>query len=160
MRIIGGRFRGKKLEYISDELTRPTTDRVRENIFNIIGDKIKGATVLDLFSGSGAFAAEAISRGAKQVIANDVRPEAVAIIRKNAPDAEIHQLDYRPLIQHLAEAGRHIDIAFIDPPYGMKVDLPKADLIVYETDKSSPISFDQPVLVKQYGRALVYFIQN
>jgi len=166
MRIIGGKFRGRKLEYITDEETRPTTDRIRESIFNVLGSKIRGAIVLDLFSGSGAFAAESISRGAKHVTANDIRPDAIETIKINCPTAEIHQLDFRVL---LAQLKQKFDIIFVDPPYNSDfakeaIELIKLrgllapnGIIVAHNDTSTP-QIHQSSKVKVYGRTRIEFI--
>ena len=161
MRIIGGKFRGRRLEFLSDDFTRPTMDRVRECIFNVLGTHIRGAVVLDLFGGSGAFSAEALSRGASSVIVNDIRPETVDIIKKNLAglgNAKVLNLDYKEVLKKL----NNFDIAFIDPPYWFDVpsilDLVNAKTIVVETDKNSPLLINAPHRVKEIGRALVYFI--
>ena len=170
MRIVGGKFRGRGSIYLSDELTRPTTDRVRENIFNVIGAKIKGARVLDLFSGSGAMAAESLSRGAKSVVACDNRREMVEIIRKNvAKLGEIDAIfgDFRAV---LAQIESTFDVVFIDPPYDsgfaqvaisllQKYELlAKGAVVVVEMDKNSP-ELSQFGQVRKYGRAFVYFLE-
>lgn len=182
MRIIGGKFRGKKLTWLQDTDTRPTTDRVRENIFNILSTRIRGAIVLDLFAGCGAFSAEALSRGAKQVIANDSSKEAVEIITKNIESLEQHhtnqvrdnnrlgkvkifQSDFRTLIPKLS--GFKFDVVFLDPPYfsgfaSLAVELlirddllaPNAKIII-ESDKGEDISLPLACTERIYGRAKV-----
>ena len=82
MRIIGGRARGTKLYTLEGTLTRPTLDRVKESIFNIIQNEIPGSIFLDLFSGSGAIGLEAVSRGAQKAILCDKSKEAMKIIKK------------------------------------------------------------------------------
>ena len=83
MRIIGGRARGTKLYTLEGTATRPTLDRVKESIFNIIQNEIPDSIFLDLFSGSGAIGLEAASRGARKVILCDKSKDAVQIIKKN-----------------------------------------------------------------------------
>ena len=83
MRIISGRARGTKLYTLGGESTRPTLDRVKESLFNIIQNKIEDANFLDLFSGSGAIGLEALSRGAKKTIFCDSSKQAIEIINKN-----------------------------------------------------------------------------
>lgn len=84
MRIIGGKARGTKLYTLEGLNTRPTLDRVKESLFNIIQVKLQNAIVLDLFSGSGALGLESLSRGAKKAILCDNNLQAINIIRKNA----------------------------------------------------------------------------
>ncbi len=83
MRIIGGKLRGTKLYTLEGKNTRPTLDRVKESLFNIIQNEIRGSIFLDLFSGSGAIGLEAVSRGAEKVILCDKAKEAIRIIKRN-----------------------------------------------------------------------------
>lgn len=126
MRIIAGEARGRKLFAPAGEDTRPTADRIRESLFNIIGSRIWDARVLDLFGGTGAMALEALSRGAAHaVIVDSARPAIQAIERnaqgvlKDALDerARILQADYRSAIGSLS--GERFDFVFLDPPYRM-----------------------------------------
>ena len=120
MRIIGGKARGTKLYTLEGLATRPTLDRVKESIFNIIQSEIYESTFLDLFSGSGAIGLEAISRGAKKAILCDKSKEAINIIKKNIEkthsekQAELCNTDYEECLKKIKE---HIDIIYIDPPY-------------------------------------------
>jgi len=175
MQIISGKDRGKKLMNIFNDTTRPTTGRVRENVFNIIAERIRDATVLDPFAGTGANAAECISRGAKTVIVNDSNPVAVDAINKNmksigGPAAT--QMDAIDLIHKLRDMK--FDIVFLDPPYDGNMGpriielLTKFDMvrnggvIVFETDSAhEPITFDHyNVREKTYGRAKIYFLHK
>ena len=126
MRIIGGSARGRRLFAPPGENTRPTADRVREALFNILAARLDGARVLDLFGGSGALALEALSRGAAWAVIGDKNPGAVNVIRRNAlsvlgegemPRAKIVCRDYRALLASLAEP---FDLVFLDPPYRMQ----------------------------------------
>ena len=83
MRIISGKARGTKLYTLEGENTRPTLDRVKESIFNIIQNEIEGAKILDLFAGSGAIGLEFLSRGAEKAVLCDNSKEAINIIKKN-----------------------------------------------------------------------------
>ncbi len=122
MRIIAGEFRGRKLRPPGDRRTRPTADRVREAWFSILGDRLSGATVVNLFAGSGALGLEALSRGASHVEFVEVGKSAVTALRANvaALDAEervkVHRLDALRFVGRLDEGS--FDIAFADPPYG------------------------------------------
>ena len=122
MRIIAGEFRGRTLRPPGDRRTRPTADRVREAWFSILGDRLSGATVVDLFAGSGALGLEALSRGASHVEFVEVGKSAVTALRANvaALDAEervkVHRFDALRFVDRLDEGS--FDIAFADPPYG------------------------------------------
>ena len=83
MRVISGKYRGKKLKEFDLNSTRPTTDRVKESIFNLIQFEVIDSVVLDLFSGTGALGVEAISRGAKKTYLVDTNTQAIAIIKEN-----------------------------------------------------------------------------
>ena len=140
MRIISGKYKAKKIETLNSNDTRPTTDKVRENIFNILGP-VKG-DVLDLFAGSGALGLESLSRGADSAVFIDGARDAVGILRKNAKDVEEHveifRNDYRRALKALAKRGRHFDLIFLDPPYhkGMVADALAmiSDLDILDTD--------------------------
>lgn len=123
MRVIGGQFRSRVLAEFAGENVRPTSDRAREALFNILSLKIYGARVLDLFAGSGALGIESLSRGAKEVLFNDLSKDSVAIIKKNlttlkiavnGEQAKVMQSDY---LSCLDVAHGQFDLIFIDPPY-------------------------------------------
>lgn len=123
MRIVGGEARGRKLFAPEGQDTRPTADRVRESLFNILRSKVPGARVLDLFSGSGALALEAISRGAQSAVLVDSSRAAAQVIRRNigvvraGPQIRLIQADWRRAIDSLRDG---FDIVFLDPPYRME----------------------------------------
>ena len=121
MRIIGGEFRSRILADFKGQDVRPTSDRAREALFNILSFKIRGARVLDLFSGSGAIGLESLSRGALEVVFNDFAKDSVAIIKKNVSalkipteKATIYNYDYALCLQLVKGT---FDFIFIDPPY-------------------------------------------
>ncbi len=122
MRIIAGEIRGPTHRQHADPRTRPTADRVREAWFNILGDRLSDAKVVDLFAGSGALGLEALSRGASHVEFVEVGKAAVTALRANvaALDAEervkVHRVDALSFVDQLNEGA--FDIAFADPPYG------------------------------------------
>src|ERR1700737_3781298 len=126
MRVIGGRLKGRALKAPGSDAIRPTSDRLRETVFNILahsyGNPVAGARVIDLFAGTGAIAMEALSRGAACALLVDQGAQACAIIRANfaALDlggaARILRRDARRL-GAAAESG-HFNLAFLDPPYG------------------------------------------
>lgn len=125
MRIIAGSARGRTFDAPQGRDTRPTLDRVRENVFNILQMKVRGAKVLDLFSGSGAMAFEAISRGAAEAVLVDIDRAANAVQRQNAAklrmegQCRILQCDWQMAIRRLTATGERFQVVFLDPPYAM-----------------------------------------
>ncbi|HHT83181.1 MAG TPA: 16S rRNA (guanine(966)-N(2))-methyltransferase RsmD [Clostridiales bacterium] len=122
MRIISGKYRGKKLAPPPQSSgIRPTTDRAKEAVFNILFDKIEGGVFLDLFSGSGAIGIEALSRGAKKVYFVDSDERSIDLIKRNLKGIEgeyrILNMDFQKAVNYLKDSGRKIDIAYCDPPY-------------------------------------------
>lgn len=118
MRIIGGKYRGKVLAAFKGNDIRPTADRVKESLFNILAPEISGANVLDLFCGSGSVGLEAISRGADYVVFNDISKDSLAVLKKNCAalrvEPRICNLDYRELLRSIDVT---FDVIYIDPPY-------------------------------------------
>lgn len=125
MRVISGSARGKILNAVPGENTRPTTDRVKESVFNILQFRIAAATVLDLFAGTGQMGIEALSRGADRAVFVDQSPKAMSIIRKNIAAArvqaraEVIQADFHQALKKVK--GQKFDIIFLDPPYGGEI---------------------------------------
>ena len=124
MRVIAGTARSIPLKSRDGLQTRPTTDRVKVSMFNIIQFEIEGREVLDLFGGSGALGIEALSRGADHAVIVDHDPEAVSIIRDNLrrtklqDRAEVVRADY---LSYLNSCKKQFDLVFLDPPYAEKV---------------------------------------
>ena len=125
MRIIAGEARGRVIEAPSGLHTRPTLDRVRENLFNMIQYVVPGSNVLDLFAGSGALSLEALSRGASYAVLNDIERNAYLVQRKNITvlkyEGKTKQLhgDWRTALIRLQKEKNCFDIVFLDPPYSM-----------------------------------------
>ena len=123
MRVIAGTFRSRPLVAPRGLDTRPTSDRLRETLFNVIAPRIVGAAFLDLYAGSGANAIEALSRGAKQVVLVEKAAPANAAIRENLKTLHIqagYQLETRSVaatLKRLQEQGQQFDLIFLDPPY-------------------------------------------
>ncbi len=123
MRVVAGRWRGRTLRAPRGVAVRPTTDRVRESIFAILGERVVGTMVLDLFSGTGAMTIEALSRGASGAVAVESSPPAAAVLKANlasvgASSAVCLSMDYRKALRRLADRGETFALAFLDPPYG------------------------------------------
>lgn len=123
MRIITGRARGLQLTVPKTYDVRPTADRVKESVFNIIGSKIIGARVLDLFAGTGNLGLESWSRGAAAITFIDASRESLRLVRSNIAkcraqaDCTVLQGSAPQVAQRLAQAGELFDFAFCDPPY-------------------------------------------
>ena len=125
MRIIAGKYKGKKLDSVKGDATRPTLDRVRENLFNILSARVVGARFLDLFAGTGAIGIEALSRGARDVVFCDQSKDAVRVINANLRVVGERQrvicADYKECLRALR--GEKFDIIYLDPPYEFDPDL-------------------------------------
>ena len=125
MRIIAGSARGRVFDAPKGMETRPTLDRVRENVFNILQMKVRGAQVLDLFSGSGAMAFEAISRGAERAVMVDCDRQAHLVQRQNAQKLQMAERcmillsDWKQAVSQLAARNASFDVVILDPPYAM-----------------------------------------
>ncbi|WP_229263752.1 16S rRNA (guanine(966)-N(2))-methyltransferase RsmD [Cohnella cholangitidis] len=126
MRVISGQAKGHPLKAVPGSNTRPTTDKVKESLFSIIGPYFDEERVLDLFAGTGGLGIEALSRGAISAIFIDTSPQSVEVIRRNlastrlADKAEVYRNDARRALKLLERAGKCFDLIFLDPPYAMK----------------------------------------
>lgn len=133
MRIISGIRRGHKLADFEGEDVRPTTDRVKESVFNLIQNRIADAEVLDMFSGSGALSFEALSRGASRAVCIDMDKRSVDVIKKNAADLSFEdkcEIINISCFDYMAKAKKSFDIIFLDPPYNKGIIEPVLDGIV------------------------------
>lgn len=176
MRIVAGRYRGRKLTPPSDDSVRPTTDRIKETVFNILQWDVEGARVLDLFAGSGALGIECLSRGAAEVVFADKSPASVALIRQNLKGIEG---SYRVLTADFTGVLRSgedkFDLIFIDPPYKsglgeLAVDaafdlgrVAEGGTVVYEHSSELPFKCareDIKVRTKVMGSVTVEFIRK
>lgn len=171
MRIIGGKHRSKKLIYHKSKETRPTSDAVREAVFNMLYN-VNDYVVLDLFAGFGSYGLESLSRGAKQVYFNDINRQNISLIKDNLRSLKeennviILNLDYLKAINNLASKEIKFDLIFIDPPYYNNYyetiikELPKISnentKVVIEIDKHIDINnyLDQDKIInnKVYGK--------
>jgi 16S rRNA (guanine966-N2)-methyltransferase len=127
VRVVAGRLGGRRLRAVPGSGTRPTSDRVREALFSVLGERVPGARVLDLFAGTGALAIEALSRGASSAVLVEQAARAVAVIRANLADLDLD--DVATVRRTRAETwlrGQRdgpFDLAFLDPPYAIPVGL-------------------------------------
>jgi len=123
VRIISGIRRGHTIHAPAGRSTRPTSDRVRENVFNILGP-VDGASVLDLYAGSGALGLEALSRGAAHVVFVERDPDAVRAIERNLDTLRLRAtVVRRDVVSMLAAETRKYDLVLVDPPYDMYPDV-------------------------------------
>ncbi len=181
MRIISGKARGTKLYTLEGTNTRPTLDRVKESIFNIIQNEIEGAIVLDLFAGSGAIGLECLSRGAKKAVLCDKSKEAIEIIKRNIEKthmeekARVINADFETCLDKVKD--ELFDIIYIDPPYATdyifkslkKIKeigiVKKESIIIIETDDEQRILKEignieiKIVDKRKYGRATIIFLE-
>ena len=168
MRIVSGTRRGKKLNTLAGENTRPTLERVKQAFFNAIQFEISDRIVLDLFAGSGQLGLEALSRGAKYCFFNDMSKQACDVIRKNIDLCDFSELSqltcktYIECVKIIKSKGLKVSLIFLDPPYGKNLvneslaELKKNDLlsndaiIVCESSADEQICIDSFYLHKEY----------
>ena len=123
MRVIGGEFRGRRLLSPRGDAVRPTSDRLRETLFNILAPRIRGARFLDVFAGTGAVGIEALSRGAREAVFVESSSDAGRTIRANLDlcgvrhGFRIETADAFPALRALARERFRADLVFLDPPY-------------------------------------------
>lgn len=150
MRVIAGKYRGKKLKEFSLNSTKPTLDRVKEGLFSSIQFDLIGASVLDLFSGTGALGIESISRGAVHVDFVDSNPEAIKIIKENLQgiqcDFTINKIDYLAFLNNAVKANKKYDIVLLDPPFATDYGIKAIDFILQNNllnDKGGIIMYER-----------------
>ncbi len=121
MRVIAGAAKGRRLKTIKGLDTRPTTDRIKENLFNILGHRVQGSRFLDLFAGSGAIGIEALSRGAAAAVFVERSRQAAAVLKDNlfhtGFSGDVMAMDVGRALKVLQRQQRRFDIVFLDPPY-------------------------------------------
>src|SRR5579863_5729618 len=123
MRVIAGKYRSRTLRSLKGQALRPSSDRLRETLFNILGPAVQGATFVDLYAGTGAVGIEAISRGAHHAIFVEQHAPAAALIRRNleslgiSTEAEILGMNVARAIERLEARQVHAQYIFLDPPY-------------------------------------------
>jgi 16S rRNA (guanine966-N2)-methyltransferase len=171
MRVVAGMYGGRRLAAPAGSSTRPTSDRVREALFSVLGGSVQGARVLDLYAGSGALGIEALSRGAASVVFVDRSPRAVAAIRANLEalgiDAEVRRLEARAALRASAR-GDAYDLVFLDPPYRHAAELGRelsealpavlapGARVVSESDRRDPLELALPLVdERRYGDTVI-----
>jgi 16S rRNA (guanine966-N2)-methyltransferase len=176
MRVIAGSLRGRRLSAPrGQKCTRPTSDRVREALFATLGE-IEGASVLDLFAGTGALGIEALSRGASSALFVERDSAALQVLRENlealellGPRARVRAGEALAALRAARERGETYDLVFLDPPYGqagalegpLSATLPAilkpAARVVVESDRRSPLVLAslEPLREKRYGDTLI-----
>jgi 16S rRNA (guanine(966)-N(2))-methyltransferase RsmD len=153
MRIITGRSKGRRLARPKGQEIRPTSDRVKESIFNILGEKIEGKRVLDLFAGTGNLGIEALSRGAEESIFVEKGRQALRLIQRNLhqfgleDQSEIIPKDVNRAIGILKQRGESFDVILMDPPYEKGL-IQKTLMKLH----SHPIYYDDSLLVIEHNR--------
>ena len=118
MRVISGKYRGRRLFSPEGDLVRPTTDRIKETIFNVLQFRVQDAVCLDLFAGSGALGIECLSRGAKEVVFGDKSPQSIDLVKRNLQGIEgNYRVIAGDFLSVLGGLNTKFDLVFIDPPY-------------------------------------------
>lgn len=160
MRIVSGKFGGRRLSAVPGMATRPTTDKVKEALFNIIGPYFSGGTSLDLFGGSGGLSIEAVSRGVDKAVVVDRQYQAIKTIKKNIAVTKhpeqftVFKMDANKALTVMAKKDYSFDLVFLDPPYAKqqieknmqemaeKGLLSPNALIVAETDETAKLPLE------------------
>ncbi len=180
MRIISGDLKGKKICSIKGTKTRPTSDRLRESIFNIIAFNVQDACILDLFAGTGALAIEALSRGAKFAVFIDISKNAVSTIRENIKlcnlddRVKVIKWDINKNLKCIEHSKPAFNLVFMDPPYDknfleptllnlhLSCCMEKGCLIIVEHSLREPIPKEPAIFEitdqRKYGKTLVSFL--
>jgi 16S rRNA (guanine966-N2)-methyltransferase len=180
LRIIGGELKGKKLKSIHGKLIRPTGDRIREAIFNILSTRVAKTMVLDLFAGTGALGIEALSRGAERALFVDNHKESLFVLKQNivsfglGAKADIVKWNISQNLNVIKLFGQKFDLIFLDPPYNKNLITPtlvnieksealkKSASIVVEHSVYESLPADLRVFhltdQRKYGKTLVSFL--
>ena len=123
LRVISGKARGLKLDTPKNQDVRPTTDRVKESLFNMINSYIMDSNILDLFAGTGSLGIECLSRGAKNCVFVDKSKDSINIVRSNVKKARVENestilnVDFKDAVKRLSTQNQKFDVIFMDPPY-------------------------------------------
>ena len=176
IRITGGEYRSRLLETPNTGLTKPTMDKVRAAVFSALGDLVNGASVLDLFAGSGSYGFEALSRGANRATFVDSSLEAIKVIKKNAESLKAQEVSIvnSDVLRFLEQNSQDFSIIFVDPPYKLQVYedivniviskkiLKENGALVLESEKELNIdeSLFKSVRFYKYGLAKIYILRK
>jgi 16S rRNA (guanine966-N2)-methyltransferase len=150
MRVIGGTYRGRRLRSAAGLAIRPTSDRMRETLFNILAPRIEGSRFLDICAGSGAVGIEALSRGARKVTFIERSRRACAVIAANLSalaadrDATIVNRDAAAALERLEQESEQFDVVFFDPPYASEI----YDRVMNELGQGELLSASAVVVVE------------
>ena len=158
VRVIAGQFKSRKLRTLDGQATRPTSDRLKETLFNLVQSCISGSAFLDCFAGSGSIGIEALSRGAGFVVFVEESPRAVKVIRQNlallgeedTARCQILGQKAEAGLKSLARSGRKFDIVFLDPPYADADQYPR----VFEQLQDCELLSDEALLVAEHSKFL------
>jgi 16S rRNA (guanine966-N2)-methyltransferase len=178
LRIIGGALKGRRLAGVKGQI-RPTADRVREAIFNILGSEVNDTRVLDLFAGTGALGIEALSRGARSAVFVENHKSALQVLQRNLDQCGLTTMsrvlpwEAAKALPRLAAAGENFSLIFLDPPYGYGIPatiltvLAQHDLLTYpgriivEHSRREDLAASYNCLVRsdqrRYGATLISF---
>ena len=181
VRIIGGKFKGRKLRSVRGTRTRPTSDRTREAILNIIAFQLQDGRVLDLFAGTGALGIEALSRGAQSAVFIDISKPSLSILQENLAGVSVESAtrvirwDLTANLNCLLSMPHAFDLIFMDPPYNKNLITPALGhlhtsqsmdsdaLVIVEHSIREPVEPDHlpfdVVDCRQYGKTLVSFLK-
>ncbi len=172
MRVISGKYKGKKLQGFDIDGTRPTMDRVKESLFGMIQNNIPDSVCLDLFAGSGALGIEALSMGAKECYFIDHNDIAIKVLKENTKDIDgafVVKIDYK---KYLKETKNKFDIIFLDPPYKNNLLnkslkyieenelLNDGGIVVCEYEVEKPITNLTLIKEKKYGTKYIQIFRN
>ena len=181
MRIISGKYAKRNLFTLKSRKTRPTSDKVKESLFNSLGQFFNGETVLDLYAGSGALGIEAVSRGCSKATLVDINYAAVEIIKKNfaltkyEQKFSVYKIPSRVALKKFADKNLKFDLVFLDPPYAkqkivldmknmLKLDLlSEHAVVVAETDDETqldPVSGFKLIKDHHLGKTIVRIYQK
>ena len=172
MRVVAGVYGGRRLVAPPGDATRPTSDRVREALFSVLGVSVHGARVLDLFAGSGALGIEALSRGAASAVFVDRAPRAVTAVKANLEalgiEAEVRRAEARAWLRTASARADAYDLVFLDPPYrragelgrelseALAAVLAPGARVVTESDRRDPLELKLPLLdERRYGDTVI-----
>lgn len=168
MRVISGSARGRRLLCPPGLLTRPTSDRAKSALFSMLGSRVAGACICDLFAGSGALGIEALSRGARRAVFVENNREAAAVLKKNLAAAGFlgsAEVVFGDALKYVKTTGGAFDIIFLDPPYGAPIAqsilgeilkqniLSEGAVITIETDNAVDLAGFSVLRDRRYGKS-------